>query len=140
MTRPLTPTVLLVETAHDDRGMYAEYLRTSGFRTIEIDNTVDALAVAGTADVIVTGVRVSGLFDGIELVRRLREDNQTKNKPIIVLTASPCDPDQQRAYSVGCDGFLLKPCLPETLAAEIRRELAARAYRRPGLTGDTGSH
>jgi len=60
MTRPASShaaTVLLVECNQDDRGMYAEYLGISKFRTIEIDDTADALALAATADIIVTGVR-----------------------------------------------------------------------------------
>lgn len=48
------PTVLLVEGHQDNRAMYAEYLRTQRFRTVEIDNTADALALAPATDVIVT--------------------------------------------------------------------------------------
>jgi len=106
--------------------MYAEYLRISKFRTIEIDDTADALALAATADVVVTGIRVPGPFDGIELVRRVRTDPQTQDKPVIVLTACTFEPDQRRAYAAGCDGFLPKPCLPETLVTEIRRAIALR--------------
>src|SRR5687768_290967 len=106
---PHVPTVLLVEDSEDDRTMYAEYLGLQQFRAIEIDSTADALAMARTADVVVTGIRVPGPFDGIELVRRLREDDRTKQKPVIVLTACTFEPDQQRAYAAGCDVFLPKP-------------------------------
>ena len=64
---PDAPTVLLVEDSQDDREMYAEYLRLQQFRAVEIDNTADALAVARTVDTVVTGIRVPGPFDGIEL-------------------------------------------------------------------------
>jgi two-component system, cell cycle response regulator DivK len=120
---PHVPTVLLVEDSQDDRTMYAEYLRLRQFRTVEIDNTADAFALAPTVDAVVTGIRVPGPFDGIELVRRLREDERTKQKPVIVLTACTYEPDQRRAYAAGCDVFLPKPCLPETLMAEISRVL-----------------
>jgi CheY-like chemotaxis protein len=63
------------------------------FTRSKIDDTADALALARTADVIVTGIRVPGPFDGIELVRRLRADGPTKDKPIIVLTACAFEPD-----------------------------------------------
>src|SRR5260370_15370376 len=106
---PDVPTVLLVDSAHDDRAMYAEYLRVCGLNPIEVDNTADALTRATTADVVVTGIRVQGPFDGVELVRRLRNDNGSRDKPIIVLTACTFEPDQQRALSAGCDVFLAKP-------------------------------
>jgi CheY-like chemotaxis protein len=69
-------------------------------------------------------------------VRRLRADERTKGKPIIVLTARVFEPDQVRAHAAGCDIFLPKPCLPDTLVDEIRRMLAVRS--RPVRTRPSG--
>jgi DNA-binding response OmpR family regulator len=121
---PDVPTVLLVDSPHDDRAMYAEYLRLCGFHPIEISDTADGLALAVTADVVVTGIRVAGPFDGVELVRRLRDRHDTQDKPVIVLTACAFEPDQERALTAGCDVFLPKPCLPDRLASAIRVVLA----------------
>jgi len=127
----ITPTVLLVEDLQDDRQMYAEYLRVHEFNTVEVGNTGEALQSAATADVIVTGIRVSGPFDGTELVRRLRADDRTKHKPIIVLTACAFERDEQGARAAGCDAFLTKPCLPVLLVEGIRRELARVSRPKP---------
>src|SRR4026208_899056 len=97
------PTVLLVGSAQDDRMMYADYLRFCGLNPIEIDKTAEALPAAYQADVIVTSIRVDGPFDGIELVRRLRDGDGTHDIPIIVPTASACEPAQWRALAAGCD-------------------------------------
>jgi CheY-like chemotaxis protein len=121
-------TVLLVESArHDDFRLYAEVLGMLKFDTVEIDDTADALALAFTADVIVTDVRVGGPFDGVELVRRIRADQRTNDKAVIVITAGIAENDQRRAYAAGADGFLTKPCLPDTLLAEIRRVMTTRS-------------
>jgi CheY-like chemotaxis protein len=114
-------SILLVEPPEDDRPMYAEFLRANGFSVTEVDSTDDGLSAAHAADLIVTGVRMPGSFDGIELVRRLRDDERTKRKPLIVLTACTFEPDQSRAFAAGCDVFLPKPCLPEILLKEARR-------------------
>jgi two-component system, cell cycle response regulator DivK len=127
---PDAPTVLLVDLPHDDRAMYAEYLRVCGAKPIEIDNTACALRGATAADVIVTGIRVNGPFDGVELVRRLRAREGTHDKPIIVLTACAFEPEQQRAQAAGCDVFLPKPCLPDRLVSEIRALLTRRMRKR----------
>ena len=124
---PHVPTVLLVDSTQDDRRMYAEYLRVTGFHPVEIDDTADGLALARTADVIVTGIRVGGPFDGVELVRRLRDGDGTRDKPIIVLTACAFEPDQQRARAAGCNVFLAKPCLPDHLVRELRSILTSHA-------------
>ena len=114
-------SILLVEPPEDDRPMYAEFLRANGFSVTEVDSTDEGLSAAPAADLIVTGVRMPGSFDGIELVRRLRDDERTKRKPLIVLTACTFEPDQSRAFAAGCDVFLPKPCLPEVLLQEVRR-------------------
>jgi CheY-like chemotaxis protein len=127
--------VLLVEAAQDDRAMYAEYLRLSGFEAIETDDTGEALKRAARADVIVTGVRLPGPFDGIELVTRLRQRNSTSHKGVIVLTACAFKPEEQRSRAAGCDAFLPKPCSPDLLAAEIRRVLSVRSGSPSGAVG-----
>jgi DNA-binding response OmpR family regulator len=101
--------------------MYADYLRDHGYSVTEVDSTDAGLSAAQAADLVITGVRVAGSFDGIELVRRLRHDERTKAKPLIVLTACGFEPDQARAFAVGCDVFLPNPCLPELLLAEAER-------------------
>ncbi len=114
-------TVLLVSSAADDSEMYAEYLRQNNVVTIEANNTTDALQLAEQADVVVTGIRVHGPFDGLGLIRRLRATEATAHKPIIVLTACAFEADKQRAHHAGCDGFLVKPSPPESLLLEVRR-------------------
>lgn len=125
-------SILLVEPPEDDRPMYAEFLRANGFSVTEVDSTDEGLSAAHAADLIVTGVRMPGSFDGIELVRRLRDDERTRSKPLIVLTACTFEPDQSRAFAAGCDVFLPKPCLPEMLLQEVQRliEQSRRLRRR----------
>ena len=130
-TGHLMPTVLLVEADQDDRRMYAAYLRLLGFRTLEVADTGVALALADTADVIVTDLLVPGTFDGLELIRRLRANERTHHTPVIVLTACVSEPDQERAHVAGCDAFLPKPCLPETLVMNIQYVMAPRSRPRP---------
>ena len=115
MSQGSQASILLVEPPEDDRPMYAEFLRGQGFAVTEVDSTDAGLSAAPEADLIITGIRLAGSFDGIELVRRLRGDARTKHTPVIVLTACAFEPDQARAFAAGCDLFLPKPCLPEDL-------------------------
>jgi len=114
--------------------MYADYLRDHGYSVTEVDSTDAGLSAAQAADLVITGVRVAGSFDGIELVRRLRGDDRTKDKPLIVLTACTFEPDQARAFAAGCDVFLPKPCLPDLLLAEAQRLIEEATRLREGAT------
>ena len=103
---PDVPTVLLVENVQDDRAMYAEYLRLLRFRVIGIGAARPPYRQAATADLVVTGIRVPGPYDGVELIRQLREATDTRRMPVIVLTACAFESDQLRAQQAGCDLFL----------------------------------
>ena len=118
------PSVLFVDPHPDNREMYAEFFRHSGFVTMTADNAADALAHAPEVDVIVTGILLNGGTDGVELVQRLRRDERTKQIPVIVLTACVWKPERERAEAARCDVFLPKPCLPDHLLAEVRQLLA----------------
>jgi two-component system, cell cycle response regulator DivK len=129
---PSAARVLLVQPERDDREMYCEYLSRRGLSPLPVANATDALMLAAKVDIIVTGILLPGPIDGIELLRRLRDDAATKNTPVIVLTSCAWNSERERAEQGGCDVFLAKPCLPEDLVREVRRLLAARPRgRRP---------
>lgn len=123
----MSARVLIVHHSVDDRAMYADYLQASGFEVLEADTTDSALALALETDIVVTGLLVPGTFDGIELVRRVRQDHRTRDKGIIVVTAAVTERHRDAARQAGCDAFLPKPCLPDLLVAEVQRVLSARS-------------
>ena len=132
------PTVvLLVQPKRDDRDMYAEYLSHMGLTPMCVQEATDALRLASTADVVVTGILLPGALDGCALIAALKGNPATHHIPIVVLTVCAWTHEEARARCVGCDVFLSKPCLPQTLFREIRRALAARPRVEPteGLEG-----
>jgi CheY-like chemotaxis protein len=48
-------------------------------------------------------------IDGIEVLRRLREDDRTKLIPVVVLTTSSEEQDMLDSYSLGCNSYIRKP-------------------------------
>ena len=128
MLAPMAGTVLLVHSPSDDRHMYAEYLRVHGYEVVEASTIDDGWARRADADVIVTGLMVPGSFDGLELVKRLRQHATGAAVPVIVLTARVTARDRAEAEAAGCDIFLPKPCMPNELMAAIGT-LVARSSR-----------
>ena len=115
--------VLLAQPQHDDRDMYAEFLRARHFLPVIVSAVVDVLTVAPRVDIVVTETLLPGHLDGLEMVARLKRNKRTKAIPVIVLTACGWRSERDRARAAGCDVFLAKPCLPELLVREIRRLL-----------------
>jgi CheY-like chemotaxis protein len=129
---------LLVQPEKDDREMYAEFLDHEGLATICVSSARQAMTIAPYADVIVTGMRLPGELNGVDLIVWLKHDDRTKDIPIIVLTACAWNTERETAETAGCDLFLSKPCLPGDLLRELRRLLASSKStgQRPGPDED----
>ena len=114
--------VLIVDDDRDTREMYSQSLRADGFELRTASNAADALRTARVfrPSVVVTDLRLKDV-DGVELTRRLRADNCTEEIRIIMLTGAALGDERERAKACGVDAFVVKPCLPEALASEIRR-------------------
>ena len=48
-------------------------------------------------------------IDGIEVLRRLREDKRTRILPVVILTTSNEERDMLNSYSLGCNSYVRKP-------------------------------
>jgi len=79
------------------------------------------LAVANLPDLILMDIRLPGI-DGVEALRRLREDSRTASIPVVALTSSAMADDLDRFRQAGFDGYLAKPIDLRL----FRQEVAAR--------------
>jgi CheY-like chemotaxis protein len=119
------PLVLVVDDFEDNREMFAEYLELSGFQVAQAITGREALdqAFQLVPDVILMDLSLPEL-DGWEATRRLKADPRTRHVPVIALSGHALADHAREAKEAGCDAFLTKPCLPEALVAEVRRQLA----------------
>jgi len=112
--------------------MYSVALSVMGFQPNVVSNAEDAFARACDIhpDAIVADVSLAGA-SGLDLTRRLRADTRTKDVGIIVLSGHAFAAAEQQASDAGCDRYLVKPCLPDALALEIRDVLNSRRHAKP---------
>ena len=118
------PRVLLVDDYPDAREMYGQYLDCCGFEVIEAANGMEALqrAAESAPDIILMDVSLP-VMDGWEATRRLKADRRTAHIPVVALTGHALAGMSEGAKAVGCDAFVIKPCLPDALVTEIRKVL-----------------
>jgi two-component system response regulator len=57
--------------------------------------------------------------DGLEVLRRLRADEQTRMLPVVVLTSSREEPDIATAYRLGANSYIVKPVDFEAFARAV---------------------
>lgn len=120
LSRP--KTVLLVEDNEDNRIVYATMLEYSGFEVMEVGNGEEAVTLAreGHPDLILMDISIPGI-DGWTATERLRSDPTTRSIPVIAVTAHALPEHRERARTLGCEGYLTKPCEPRRLLEEVRR-------------------
>ncbi len=121
------PLVLVVDDVDHGREILAEYLEFRGFRVAPAAAGLEALdkAYELRPDVILMDLSLPGI-DGWEATRQLKQDDRTRDIPIIALTAHALASAHDKARAVGCNAVVTKPCLPKDLEQEVRRQLAAR--------------
>jgi CheY-like chemotaxis protein len=118
--------VLYIE--HDDDNRYMLKMRLERVGDFEILATEDSekgckLAVTEHPDVILMDLEMP-VVDRWEPVRTLKNNPQTRDIPIIGMSAYEQASEREQAIATGCDEFDVKPIEFESLLATIRRVVA----------------
>jgi two-component system, cell cycle response regulator DivK len=85
-------------------------LRAGGFRTLEVRDGAEAIALAAEhlPDVILMDLRLPDM-DGIDAARRLGDEAQTARIPVVALSAMPLENGADWFLAAGFAGYLEKP-------------------------------
>ncbi|MBO6776081.1 MAG: phosphate regulon transcriptional regulator PhoB [Marinibacterium sp.] len=118
------PTVLVVDDEHAQREVLAYNLEAEGFRVARAENGEEAMIVVDEAmpDIIVLDWMMPNL-SGIEVCRRLKSRPETRNIPIIMLSARAEEVDKVRGLETGADDYVIKPYSVIELMARVRSQL-----------------
>lgn len=114
--------ILIVEDEEAIADLEKDYLELSGF-TVEIENTGEgglAKALSGDFDLFILDLMLPGV-DGFEICRKVRE---TRNTPIIMVSAKKDDIDKIRGLGLGADDYMTKPFSPSELVARVKAHLS----------------
>ena len=130
----MTPYILIVE---DDDAISAllEYnLSKDGYEVVVAADGEEALTLVSERlpDIVVLDWMLPKV-SGIEVCRRLRQRTESRNVPIIMLTARGEESDRIRGLDTGADDYVVKPFTMSELSARIR---AVLRRLRPGLAED----
>lgn len=134
----MTPYILIMED-EDALGELLKYnLEKEGYRVVLADDGDEGLLQIEEQlpDLLLLDWMLPGV-SGIEVCRRLRAQAETRNLPIIMLTARGEETDRIRGLDTGADDYLTKPFSMVELMARIR---AVLRRIRPGLADDRVGH
>jgi len=114
----------LILAADDDEiilGLVVYRLEHSGYRVITAHDGEEAVrrARAERPALAVIDVMMPKL-DGYEVTRLLRAHEETKDIPVILLTARVQEADVDRGFEAGADDYLRKPFSPQELRSRVQ--------------------
>ena len=126
-------TILLVDDNEDNRLIYRAMLKHQGFRVLAAPDGETAIRAARllNPDIILMDIDLPGI-DGWTAIEILRSAPETGHIPVLALTARDAAEDRARAEELGCRQYLLKPCSPLDVSAEVKAALAEKRLTRSG--------
>ena len=121
------PKILLVEDNEMNRDMLSRRLERKGYEVlIAVDGGQGvSMAQAHMPDLILMDMSLP-ILDGWEATRRLKADPNTKNTPVIALTAHAMSGDREKALEAGCDDYDVKPIELPRLLGKMETLLAKK--------------
>ena len=116
--------ILLAEDNEDVAQILSVTLGFLGYEVIVARDGIETLELAPSLhpDLIIMDMLMPRM-DGFQAVSNLRQHPETKNIPILALTALALVNDREKCLAAGCDDYISKPCTPQDLAAAVERLL-----------------
>ena len=121
------PVVLVADDDPDILQLVAFRLERAGYEVVQATDGEEALrlAVELKPDLAVLDVTMPKL-SGYDVTRKLREQEETRDLPVILLTARVQEADVALGFEAGADDYVTKPFSPQDLLARAEAILGRR--------------
>ena len=117
-------TILVIEDNLDNMALIEEILEDEGFNVLKAYLAEDGITLLKekTVNLIIMDISLPKM-SGLEAAEVIKAEKATRDIPIIALTAYAMESDKEKAFSVGCYGFLTKPIVENKLLEMIKNSL-----------------
>ena len=119
------PTILVVEDNATNMKLSTFLLESADYTVLAATNAEIGLALAreGHPDLILMDIQLPGM-DGLQATALLKAGEDTRDIPVIALTALAMKGDEERILAAGCDGYIAKPLDYKNFLAVVAQRLA----------------
>jgi two-component system cell cycle response regulator DivK len=122
--------ILVVEDKETNRKLARDVLQFKGYQVAEAVTAEEGIVMANEKkpDLILMDIHLPGM-DGVAALLKLRSDPETRDIPVVALTASAMPDEQDRILSAGFDGYETKPIGVKRLQEAVLEGLERRRPR-----------
>ncbi len=123
-------TILLVDDNTANLQVLREALDGRGYKLLVAKNGPSALSIVQKAspDLILLDIMMPGM-DGYEVCTKLKQSPQTKDIPVIFITAMTDQQDEAKGLALGAVDYITKPINPQLVGARVANQLELKRHR-----------
>ena len=117
-------SILVAEDEPQTAQLIEFKLKQQGYNVTIVSNGEQALKMVGVSRpnlVILDGMMP--VMDGFEVLRRIRSDGDSRDLPVIMLTAKSREKDVVTGLELGASDYIVKPFSPAELVARVKKVL-----------------
>jgi DNA-binding response OmpR family regulator len=117
--------ILIVDDQFEVRELVEVTLRVKDYQIFKAKSGEEAIEIARAEkpDLIIMDVMMPGGMDGLETTRILKNNPETKDINIIMLTAKGQEADKKSGFEAGADDYFIKPFSPLELIKKVEEVL-----------------
>lgn len=130
----MKPRILVVDDEHDLVNLIRYNLQKEGYDVLYAYDGSTALELVWEKkpDLIVLDLMLPDR-SGFDICRQIKEEDQTRAIPIIMLTARSSEHDRVSGFEAGAEDYVLKPFSPKELVLRVRAMLARTRQSLPNI-------
>lgn len=118
----MSKTILIVDDSKTVRNLVAFIMKKEGFKVVTAEDGLDGLEKLYSAekiDLIVSDINMPRM-DGFTFIKSVREQENYRDIPIVVLSTEGQEKDIQAGLSIGANMYMVKPAQPEKMVKNIK--------------------
>ena len=117
--------ILVVDDQLEVRELVSVTLRSDDYQVIQAESGEKAVEVARAEkpDLIIMDIMMPGEIDGIEATHIIKNDPETKDCQIVMLTSKGQQVDREKGFEAGADDYFVKPFSPLELIKKVEEIL-----------------
>ena len=113
--------ILIVDDQKEIRRLVDITLKVEDYQILQAESGEEAIEIvkAEKPDLIIMDIMMPGGIDGLEATRILKNDPETRECPVIMLTAKGQQADREKGFEAGADDYFAKPFSPLALIKKV---------------------
>jgi len=117
--------ILIVDDQAEVGRLVEMTLKVGDYQVLQAKSGKEAIEIGKTEkpDLIIMDIMMPGDIDGLEATRVLKNDPETKDSKIIMLTAKGQETDREKGFEAGADDYFAKPFSPLELIKKVEEVL-----------------